>query len=132
MTGSAEVFTPKHIAEEMTSHFFDKEWDDPDFILLDPACGDGNLLTVYFEKKRERCKSYNELYLLSKIIGIDIHKGYLRDCRSRLATMCKDRDEAFNIVNHNIIEANFLTFDVNLFKPYNYLGEKKNGKIRKD
>ena len=127
-----EVFT----AEREVNAMLDLVKDEclrPDSRFLEPACGDGNFLSLILKRKltelRRKYKKSSRDYekqavvAISSLYGIDIMQDNVETCRKRLFKIwdeeyishCKDdvsdetREAVRFIINKNIINGNALT-----------------------
>src|SRR5271163_3324771 len=125
LTGQREVNAMLDLVKQETERI--------DSRFLEPACGDGNFLTVILERKLtvvEKRYGKSQLYFerfavlaVSSIYGIDILADNVRDCRRRLlevfdsrytrlfkaATKNKCREAVRFILDRNIIWGDALT-----------------------
>lgn len=81
----AEVFTPQFIVKDMCDCIPNYIWDKIDSTFLEPACGNGNFLVEILERKYKICNSSKDgLKALSSVVGIDIQKDNVDECKARL------------------------------------------------
>lgn len=81
----AEVFTPQFIVKDMCDCIPNEIWNNIDSTFLEPACGNGNFLVEILERKYKICNSSKDgLKALSSVVGIDIQKDNVDECKARL------------------------------------------------
>lgn len=108
---TAEVFTPTPLAEHMVASFSDQMLADPTKTIIDPACGDGQILgEVVIARVRHGLTLEQALKVT---YGVDIMQDNVDLCRTRL--LC-GREDLRPIVERNIVCADALTYDYS-FKP---------------
>ena len=47
---TAEIFTPRHLIDDMLDRLPSEAWTDPSKTFLEPSCGDGNFLEAIHER----------------------------------------------------------------------------------
>lgn len=105
----AEVYTPSWLVKDMCDLIPDEMWNDIDKTFLEPACGNGNILSEIFQRKLDICNTYQDgLRALRSITGIDIQADNVEESRERLLKMYQEKfdegiEEAKEILNEHII-----------------------------
>lgn len=119
---TAEVFTPKKLVREMLNKLPTDCWE-PGKTFCDPSCGNGNFLVEVLKYKVALYK-HDPIEALSTIYGVEIMEDNVAECKQRLMKLmiklfaflnremtAKDKRKIHNILNHNIVCADALTFD---------------------
>lgn len=107
------TFTPKGLADYLTSRIL--SYVDKKFVkVIDPACGDGELLVSMGEHLSARKINFT-------LTGYDLNEEYL--------SLAKERSYQFGKQKTNLVNGNFLEFvDINQNQlALNFLGVKENG-----
>lgn len=105
----AEVYTNPREVKAMCDLIPKEQWDNIDTTFLEPCCGNGNFLAEIFERKLQRCNTYQDgLRALKSITAIDIQADNCEESRERLLNMYRDKfsdgiKEASDILSNNII-----------------------------
>lgn len=106
-----EVFTPKHIVQDMCDLIPDEMYS-VEKTFLEPACGNGNFLVEILEKKLKNCHNEIEVKIaVESIYGIDIQEDNVLETRQRLNALVQqyfsDLD-CMEILCKNIAVGDFL------------------------
>lgn len=84
----AEVYTPKHIVNDMCDLISADLWRDITSTFLEPTCGNGNFLAEIFSRKLKLCTSADDgLKALESIYGIDIQADNVEESKQRMFDM---------------------------------------------
>ena len=76
---TAEVFTPKFLAQEMLDKIPNEFWKDPEKTLLEPSCGDGIFVKLSIIK---RLKNKVPLHkAIHNTYAVDIMEDNIMECR---------------------------------------------------
>jgi hypothetical protein len=102
---TAEVFTPTNVVQEMLDMADQSNFTEPNKIILDQSCGDGQFLSEVLIRKLENGIDFEQA--LSTIYGVDLMQDNVELCRERL--LC-GRDDLKHIVEQNIVCADALTY----------------------
>ena len=81
---SAEDFTPSSLANQMLDkmeQYTPDMFSNPDRTIIDPACGNGNLLIPALIRKLNHT---NPVQAISTVYGCDIFRDNINECRLRL------------------------------------------------
>ena len=126
MKNHGEVCTASKEVDAMLE-LVKEEFDTPDKLFLEPACGDGNFLTAILKKKLANAPANNEEYIISvlkSIYGADLLQDNITTAQKRIAEIIFEKkkektSEIFvnkinQILKNNIIQGDFL--NDNLFK----------------
>lgn len=107
---TAEVFTPPKLVNEMLDKLIEygkESVTDEDKTFLDPACGNGNMLTEVL--KRKLSLGHDPSKALSTLYGCDIMSDNIRECRLRLLAILRDanveitRDHVKDMFNNIVV-----------------------------
>jgi hypothetical protein len=79
---TAEVFTPKWLAQEMLDKIPQDFWEDPDKTLLEPSCGDGIFVELSIIKRLKNKQPIHKA--IHNTYGIDIMEDNIKECRKRI------------------------------------------------
>lgn len=130
-----EVFTPRHMVDQMLDLVTDMLEDGPDFVdktVLEPAAGDGNFLIAILQRKLRAIErrmdpavwAQESLFALASIYGIELLEDNHADARAamldefldfhrRHGTPCSTRTNlhraATYLIDANIVRGNTLT-----------------------
>lgn len=86
---NGEVFTPTVIVEKMLDQLPENIWKDPEYVFLEPTCGNGQFLVKIFERRIKNGMSIE--VTLNTIIGMDITTENILESRQRLYELvCKE------------------------------------------
>lgn len=122
MKKHGEVLTALREIESMLD-LVKSEFDNPDKIFLEPACGDGNFLTAVLDRKLKKAEDEKDLFsALNSIHGIDLLEDNIKYAKKRLLSLWIEKYKAVlkkepsksilkkaeDIINSNIIQGNFL------------------------
>lgn len=95
-----EVYTPDWLVSDMCDTIPDEVWNDITATVLEPACGNGNILAEILRRKLELCKDERDgLKALNAIFGIDIQQDNVIETRERLLKMYVDRFPCASILS---------------------------------
>lgn len=86
---NGEVFTPFAIVEKMLDLIPEKAWKDPEFIFLEPTCGNGQFLVKVLERRLKHGLSIE--VALNTLIGMEINPSTLLDSHTRLYKIVVDQ-----------------------------------------
>lgn len=101
-----EVFTPTELVLEILDQLPIEVWDDGK-TYLDPTCGNGQFLSAVLIIKQ----SLNHINPLETIYGVDIMQDNVDECRQRLIDIAGSNAHNWDIVTHNILCKDGLTYD---------------------
>lgn len=106
-----EVFTPKHIVQDMCS-LIPHEMYSVEKTFLEPACGNGNFLVEILERKLKNCHNDKDVRIAaSSIYGIDIQEDNVIEARQRLNNLVQKyfpQVGCMDIFSKNIVVGDFL------------------------
>lgn len=106
-----EVFTPKHIVQDMCS-LIPPEMYSIEKTFLEPACGNGNFLLEILERKLKNCHNEIEVKIaVESIYGIDIQEDNVLEARQRLNILIQQfypKVDCMEILRKNIVVGDFL------------------------
>ena len=115
-----EVFTPKHIVNDMLDLVRDKSYDI-DTTFLEPACGNGNFLVEILSRKLETSKkdlnnfNINVIRSLCSIYAVDIQWDNVEESKARMLAIIKDDYEnTGKVINNNLLKAFVYILDKNI------------------
>lgn len=116
---TAEDFTPPALVSEMLDKLPPEVWSDPTKTFLDNSAGNGNFLIEVLARKLSH--NHPPLQALSTIYGVELMADNVEEMKQRLLDAIPDLDDtqkqqAIDILNHNIVCANALTFDYENWK----------------
>lgn len=115
-----EVYTPSFFVEFMLDALNKEEGrnvfaDDATF--LDPTCGNGNILVQILRRRLEA--HVPPLRALASVYGVDLLPDNVEECRERLLAVFREYDDdplAVEILEKNVVQGNFLKFDVDFYE----------------
>jgi hypothetical protein len=81
-----EVFTPFAIVEKMLELVPEDAWKDPEYVFLEPTCGNGQFLVKILEKRLSVGIPLETA--LNTIIGMDISSENILESHQRLYEIC--------------------------------------------
>ena len=113
-----EVFTPTWLANDMWNKIPIEFVQNKSKRILDPACGNGQLLMPCLERRLHNGISHKDALLT--IYGVELDSKNAQDCRDRLLMGSTDK-ELIKIVNNNIICADALNPDHKGWKTVGYM-----------
>ena len=103
---TGEVFTPTPLVQEVLDQLPSVIFTDSTKTFIDPACGDGQLLSEALIRKLENGIAFETA--LASIYGVDMMQDNVDLCRERL--LC-GREDLRHIVERNIVCHDALTYD---------------------
>ena len=111
---TAEEFTPPDLVSEMLDKLPQEVWDDPTKTFIDPAGGNGNFVVEVLKRKLQ--KGHDTMQALSTVFSVELMGDNVEEMRQRLLDALPELDEpskqrAKEIINHNIVCADALTFN---------------------
>jgi len=112
---TGEVFTPTPLVQDIIGQLPEELFTDSEKTFLDPACGDGQLLSEVLIAKLENGITLEQA--LSTIYGVDLMQDNVDLCRERL--LC-GQDHLRHIVEKNIVCANGLEYDYLFGEPVTF------------
>ena len=120
---TGEVFTPDWLVQEMLDALPVDSFTDPTKTFLDPSCGDGNFLVAILKRKLDA--GHPPLRALSTVYGVELMADNTEECRRRLKAIVVEYlppnptllAGVDRILNHNIVNADALTFDYDSWIP---------------
>jgi len=86
---NGEVFTPDHIVDKMNALIPDEVWKDPEYIFLEPTCGDGQFLVKILEKRIENGIPLEDA--CNTLFGMDIMYDNIIHSLTRVLEICKSQ-----------------------------------------
>lgn len=116
---TGEDFTPSELVCEMLDKLPSDIWDDPTKSFCDPSGGSGNFVIEILKRKLK--KGHTPLQALSTIFSVELQSDNVEEMKQRLLELLPDLSEsdlkeANRIINHNIVQADALTFDFENWK----------------
>ena len=110
---TGEDFTPHELVCEMLDKLPIDVWE-PEKLWIDPSGGNGNFVIEIL--KRKLIKGHNPLQALSTIFSVELQSDNVEEMKSRLFDLLLELDDtqkqqAIDIINHNIVCADALTFN---------------------
>jgi len=123
---NGEVFTPLAIVDKMLDLIPETAWQDPEFVFLEPTCGNGNFLIKIFER---RIKYLSVEDSLNTIIAMDISKENIFESRYRLFELAAKELKKKRKLNKEISVKIIMIVTNNIFKTDSLkaLNDKKMG-----
>mgnify|MGYP001235220752 FL=1 len=106
---TGEVFTPSELVEFMLDQLPDEQWRNPERTFLDKSCGDGNFLVAVV--RRKLLHGSTPLQALSTTYGVELMPDNVAECKRRLLEIVGDCQQHREVVDHNIVCHDALTFD---------------------
>jgi type I restriction-modification system DNA methylase subunit len=103
---TGEVFTPTPLVQEILDQLPIEIFVEESKTFLDPACGDGQLLSEILIRKMENGSTFEQA--LSTTYGVDLMQDNVDLCRERL--LC-GQEHLRHIVEKNIVCHDALTYD---------------------
>ena len=119
---NGEVFTPTYIVDDMLKLIPVKTWKDPEYVFLEPTCGNGQFLVRIFQKRID--SNIPVLDALNTIIGMDISEENIIDSRKRLYELASQIKRINKVKAKAIILNNIFQVDDSL-KVLKEYGEEK-------
>ena len=126
----AEVFTPKHIVNDMLDLVGNI---DIDTTFLEPACGNGNFVVEILRRKFAKCSTNAQVIdALKSVYGVDIQADNVVECKKRIFDMLDrfdfkvgDTVAAAVVINCNIQQGDFLKMQKADGKPLEFVDWRK-------
>lgn len=120
-----EVFTPPELIQEMIEKI-GMESFDKDKTILDPTCGNGNILVEVLKYKISLHGTEHIIEMVKTLYGVDIMEDNVKETKERLKDIvAKYTNENIDtILDNNILCKDGLQYD------YSF-GERKRNKFRK-
>jgi len=121
-----QYMTPAGVAHKLLDLV---ELPPAEWYVLDPACGDGNLLVAAAERLLEAGVEN----VASRLMGIDVDPAMIDKARSRLADMLQARPRDLHLVNGDFLEHDHSLFEEPLlgsFEPNVVISNPPYGKTR--
>jgi len=120
---TGEDFTPKWLVNDMLDKLPAIVWQDPLKTFCDKEAGNGNFLIEVLARKL--AAGHDPLQALSTIYGVELMPDNVEEMKQRLLDTLPELDDtqkqqAIDIINHNIVCADALTFNYDKWeKPKN-------------
>lgn len=120
---TAEDFTPKYLIDEMLSKLPNEIWEDPSKTFCDKEAGNGNFLVCVLARKLSH--NHPPLQALSTIYGVELMQDNVDEMKDRMLQVLLDalpdlddtqKAQAIEIINHNIVCHDALTWDYENWK----------------
>jgi len=116
---TAEDFTPEWVVNLMLDMISLNEWKDPSQTFLDNSAGDGNFLVITLRRKLSY--GHDPIQALSTIYGVELMADNVEEMKQRLLDTLPELDDtqkqqAMDIINHNIVCSDALTWDYENWK----------------
>jgi len=118
---TAEVFTPTPLVNEMLDYLPASVFTDPDFVFIDPACGDGQFLIQILIRKIKHGSTI--IQASNTILGVDLMEDNIAECKDRILNILKEKYGAYaistnihDIIDHNIVNHNAFTWNFKKWK----------------
>jgi len=115
---TAECFTPFELVNEMLNKLPSEVWTDPTKTFIDNSAGNGNFLVVILARKL--ALGHDPLQALSTIYGVELMPDNVEEMKQRLLDTLLEahpnlddtqKQKAIDIINHNIVCHDALTWD---------------------
>lgn len=107
-----EVFTPKHIVNDMCDLIPSEIWQNLDATFLEPSCGNGNFIAEILKRKLSICHNSDEIIRAYKsIYGIDILQDNVEETKTRMLKMLPEVDIATTIQVIGILQNQIICGD---------------------
>jgi hypothetical protein len=113
---TGEIFTHPELVLEILEKLPPELFSDPTKTFLDPAAGNGNFVIIVIAMKIEA--GLTNTQALHTTYGVELMQDNVDECKKRLLKQVGDTPLHQNIVNHNIQQADSLTFDYDSWQPY--------------
>jgi hypothetical protein len=115
---TAEDFTPEWLINQMLDKLPEEVWA-PEKIFLDNSAGNGNMLICVLVRKLSH--GHDPLQALSTIYGVELMSDNVEEMKQRLLDTLPELDDtqkqqAIDIINHNIVCHDALTWDYENWK----------------
>jgi len=124
---TAEDFTPIPLVDEMLDKLPPEVFSDPTKTFLDNSAGNGNFLVRVLARKLEA--GHSPIQAISTIYGVELMEDNVEEMRDRMLSALLEhhpelddtqKQQAIDIINHNIVCADALTFNYDKWeKPKN-------------
>ena len=120
--GTQEFFTPYEIVKKMCDKVSDEEWKDPTKTFLEPCFGNGQFC-LYIIYKRLHAR-INWKTALETLYGVELMEDNVQECKERILNLLDalqikyDKDEALQIMHHNLVCHDFFTWNFEEWRPY--------------
>lgn len=122
-----EVFTPPCVTDMILANVSQETFTDFSKKVLDPSCGNGNILVAMLAKRLEHCSAkYDAINAMITIFGVDFMADNVEECRTRLYNKVIEKfpDIACgvencllrNVIKNNIRWGDALNFDYDQFE----------------
>ena len=116
---TAEDFTPLALVNEMLDKLPPEVFSDPTKTFIDNSAGNGNFLIEVL--RRKLALNHPPLQALSTIYGVELMADNVEEMKQRLLDALPDLDDtqkqqAIEIINHNIVCHDALTWDYENWK----------------
>jgi hypothetical protein len=95
-----KVYTPDVVTQDIVSRF--QYFTDPNRIVADPSCGQGNLLRIVFQQRLQKTKSIDEAF--ENILGFELDPVGVNNAH----TYFIEQGVSKTLVERNIIQCNTL------------------------
>jgi site-specific DNA-methyltransferase (adenine-specific) len=116
----AEVYTPTHTVEKLLECIPFCSYEDKNKTILEPACGNGQIVVKIFQKRLEAGLSIDDA--LNTLIGLDIIERNVQETKDRLLKLISDpTTEQKNIIDKNILQVKDSLIYLNDFKADNLI-----------
>ena len=79
---SGEVFTPTHIVDVMLDLIPDHVWNDPEYVFIEPSCGNGQFIERIYRRRVEA--GIDPQRAIDTLIGLDISNQNILDSQQRI------------------------------------------------
>lgn len=123
---TAEDFTPVSLVDEMLNKLPSEVWSS-EKTFIDNSAGNGNFLVRVLARKLEA--GHSPIQAISTIYGVELMEDNVEEMRDRMLSALLEhhpelddtqKQQAIDIINHNIVCADALTFNYDKWeKPKN-------------
>lgn len=110
---NGEVFTPFSVIDQLISKIPEEQWKDPKARFLDPCAGNGQILIGMLKKRLASGISTEDA--VKTLYGVELMQDNRDLCVKRILEIVGPKYA--EIVNHNIVCADFFKWDFENWKP---------------
>ena len=116
-----EFFTPFSIVKKMGNKIPDSDWSNSSKTFIEPCFGNGNFVLYIIYNRLQHNIDWKTT--LSTLYGVELMQDNVDETKERVLNLLDqleidyDKQEATNIMNHNLVCSDFFKWDFENWKP---------------
>ena len=130
-----EFFTPFELVKNMCAKVSEEYWKNPKITFIEPCLGNGQFVLYIIWKRLQSGISLKDT--LNTLYGIELLEDNVKETKERIVRLLDtlhvkyDKEEVFEILDRNLVCADFLKWNCEEWRPYTEEELIKIAKVKK-